>query len=178
MKKITKNDLNNNYYSRQINRMTVLTSSELSLSAILGGFSLGAVVALLLIDTSSLVRGMFVLSIISSCLFILSVIYHQGILGDIQDMIVYLDLFESKKEKFMAFKKINIHSAVASVMFLIGLLCFWSVLICACFMYTSIFGIIMLLFFVPLLLFVIKKIMNSTDSEQIDWFSDYDNIPE
>jgi len=97
MKKITKNDLNNNYYSHQLNRMTVLTSSELSLSAILGGFSLGAVVALLFIDTSSLVRGMFVLSIISSCLFILSVIYHQGILGDIQDMIVYLDLFESKK---------------------------------------------------------------------------------
>jgi len=78
----------------------------------------------------------------------------------------------------MAFRKINIHSAVASVMFLIGLLCFWAVLICACFMYTSIFGIIMLLIFVPLLLFVIKKIINSTDSEQIDWFSDYDNIPE
>ena len=178
MKKITKSDLTANYYSHQLNRMTVLTSSELSLSAILGGFSLGAVVALLFIDTSSLVRGMFILSIISSCLFILSVIYHQGILGDIQDTIIYLEFYESKKEKYTVLKKINIHSVGASLMFLIGLLCFWAVLICACFMYSSIFGIIMLLFFVPLLFIIIKKISNSTDSNQIDWFSDYDNIPE
>lgn len=178
MKKITKNDLNNNYFSLQLDRMTVLTSSELSLSAILGGFSLGAVVALLFIDTSSLVRGMFVLSIISSCLFILSVIYHYGILADIQALIVYLNFFESKKEFFVEFKRINLHSGFASLLMVIGLLCFWAVLICACFMYSSIFGISMLLFFVPLILFVIKKNMNSLDEKQIDWFSDYDNIPE
>ena len=52
MRKITKKDLTDNYFNLQLNCSSVKITSALSISAILAGFSLGSVVALLFINTS------------------------------------------------------------------------------------------------------------------------------
>lgn len=179
MKKLTQRDLTDNYFINQLNRYTVLTSSELNLSAILAGFSLGAVVALLFIDSSILVRGMFILSIISSCLLILSVLTHQGVLNHIQDMLAHLDFFETKKDKYYGLAKIEKDSIIGSIICLLGLFCFLSVLMCACFIYSSFFGIIMLIVFIPMLTLILKKLTSSSIDIGVDiFFGKFEDLPE
>jgi hypothetical protein len=190
MRKITKKDLTDNFFNLQLNSCSIIVNSELSLSAILAGFSLGSVVALLFIDSSSLIRSMFILSIISSCLFILSVISLHGILENIQYMIANLEFYETKKDKFREFVKISKNSRLGGLMLIFGIICFWSVLICSCFMYTSTFGIIMIVVFIPLLFFVFNKMADNSgeietfsllEGKKSDWIGipvDYDDITE
>jgi hypothetical protein len=190
MRKITKNDLTDNYFNLQLNSMSVKVTSALSLGAIFAGFSLGSVVALLFIDSSVLVRIMFVLSVISSCLFILSVISLHGILENVQDMLSNLEFFETKKDKFREYAKIGRNSRVGGLLLIFGIICFWIILICSSFMYTLTFGIIMLVVFVPLLFYIFNKMADNSGEKETfsllegrksDWTGiplDYDDILE
>ena len=190
MRKITKKDLTDNYFNLQLNCSSVKITSALSISAILAGFSLGSVVALLFINTSILVRGMFIMSIISSCIFILSVLTLHGSLEKIQDMIANLEFFETKEVKFRKFIKIENDSMLGAIMLIFGIICFWSVLICSCFLYTFAFGIIMLFVFIPLLFLVFNKMSDSSgkiekfslvDGKESNWLGnplEYDDIVE
>ena len=189
MRKITKKDLTNNYFNLQLNCSSVKITSALSISAILAGFSLGSVVALLFINTSMLVRSMFILSIISSCIFILSVLSIQGSLEKIQTMIANLEFFETKEEKFRTFIKIEKDASLGAVMLILGIICFWSVLICSCFLYSVAFGIIMLFVFVPLLFLVFGKMSTASmitefsvmEGKETNWLGHplkYDDIVE
>jgi uncharacterized membrane protein (DUF4010 family) len=174
MKNITKKDLTDTYFISQLNRFTNLTHLELNLSAIMAGFSLGAVVALLLIDKSNLVRAMFILSNIASSLFVLSTLYHFMIEQYIQDFIVYIDYFETKKEKFTELKKINKKSSYASAMFGLGLLSFSAVLICSCFMYSTIFGLVVISIYTPILFFILASDYSSFEKKIINIKYKYD----
>lgn len=179
MKRVTKSELTDVYFNMQLNRFTTLTSSELNLSAILAGFALGAVVALLFVDTSNLVRAMFVLSITASWIFMLSTLYHTLILNGIQDTILYLDNLESSKEKYIQIAKINGQSTLSSLLFLVGLLCFSAVLICACFMFSSALGFITLSVYVPLLVLIFIKGSNlAIENKFIDFEKSYEELPE
>lgn len=157
LKKLSTQNMNRDYFLSWLNRASTLTSSELQLSAVLAGFSLGAVVAILFIEKSPAVNAMFVLSITASWVLIISTIYHQFILNGIQDMVTYLDQFDLPGEVQTRCKKIDKNSLIASFLFLVGLLIFSAVLITASFTHSVLFGVITLAMFGLSFVFVLVK---------------------
>lgn len=118
------------------------SQSEQNLSAILAGFSLGSVVALLFIKSSIYVTIMFACSILASWLFIFITLQKTFFLESLRTILKHFERIEDIEEKYELIRNIHIKSQIWDYLFFAGILNFILVLICASFLVNITFGIL------------------------------------
>jgi hypothetical protein len=135
------------------------THSEQNISAILAGFSLGSIVALLFVEPSKIVTIMFISSISSSWFFLLCTISRTFSLEGLRTELKYLRYQSSIEDSYNVVR--NAHKSLnwGSIIFLIGFLCFLVVLTSASFFISVYFGIGTILLGLILLIFMIKNLL-------------------
>lgn len=128
-----KEDIDEEFLIKTLETDIDFTQSEQNLSAILAGFSLGSVVALLFIESSILVSIMFACSIIASWFFIFTTLHKTFSLESLRTNLKYLKYYFELNDKYELIRKSHLKSKYWDILFLIGFLNFIIVLICASF---------------------------------------------
>ena len=151
--------------------------SEQNISAILAGFSLGSIVALLFVEPSKIVTIMFISSISSSWFFLLSTISRTLTLEGLRTELKYLKYQSSIEDSYNVVR--NAHKSLdwGSIIFFIGLLCFFVVLASASFFISVYFGIGTILLGLILLIFMFKnQFLVGTEMDYFNWNLKFNQI--
>ncbi len=174
-------DISDEFLLKTLETDIEFSQSEQNLSAILAGFSLGAVVALLFIESSILVSIMFACSIVASWLFIFITIQKTFLLESLRTNLKYFNFYFEIEDKYDLIRKVHLKSRYWDFLFLIGFLNFIIVLMCASFLVHLIFGILGTLLSVVLSILLYQNMMAlKFEKYYFEWkkFSDYDkNLP-
>lgn len=151
--------------------------SEQNISAILAGFSLGAIVALLFVEPSRIVTIMFISSISSSWFFLLSTISRTLTLEGLRTELKYLKYQNSVEDSYNIVRKAHKSLDWGSIIFFIGLLSFFVVLSSASFFISVYFGIGTILLGLTLFVFMFKNQFSvATESNYFNWNLEFNQI--
>jgi hypothetical protein len=170
-------DINEDFLLKTLETDIEFSQSEQNLSAILAGFSLGAVVALLFIESSILVSTMFACSIAASWLFIFITLQKTFLLESLRTNLKYFNFYFELEDKYDLIRKVHLESRYWDFLFLIGFMNFIIVLICASFLVHLFFGILGILLSIVLSILLYKNMMAlKFEKHYFEWknFSDYD----
>ena len=174
-------DISDKFLLKTLETDIELSQSEQNLSAILAGFSLGSVVALLFIESSTLVSIMFACSIIASWLFIFTTLHKTFLLESLRTNFKYFNFYFELEDKYNLIRKAHLKSKYWDILFFIAFLNFIIVLICASFLVHFIFGILGTLLCVILTILLYKNMMNlKFEKYYFEWknLGEYDkNLP-
>jgi hypothetical protein len=171
-------DINEDFLLKTLETDIDFSQSEQSLSAILAGFSLGSVVALLFIESSVLVSIMFACSIIASWLFIFTTLQKTFLLESLRTNLKYFNFYFEFKDKYNLVRKTHLKSRYWDFLFVIGVVNFIIVLICASYLVNLIFGVLGTVLCVTLTVLLYKNMLFlKFEKYYFDWkdLSDYDN---
>jgi len=174
-------DISDEFLLKTLETDIELSQSEQNLSAILAGFSLGSVVALLFIESSILVSIMFACSIVASWLFIFTTLHKTFLLESLRTNFKYFDFYFEIEDKYNLIRKAHLKSKYWDILFFIAFLNFIIVLICASFLIHFIFGILGTLLCVILTILLYKNMMTlKFEKYYFEWknLGEYDkNLP-
>jgi hypothetical protein len=137
-----KEDINESFLLKTIETDIEFSQSEQNLSAILAGFSLGSVVALLFIERNIIVSIMFACSIIASWLFIFTTIHKTFMLESLRTNLKYFNYYFEIEDQYNLIRKVHFKSRYWDIIFFIAFLNFIIVLISASFLVHYVFGIL------------------------------------
>ena len=151
--------------------------SEQNISAILAGFSLGSIVALLFVEPSKIVSIMFISSIFSSWFFLVCALSRTFSLEGLRTELKYLRYQSSLEDCYNKVRKAHRSINFGSTIFIIGLLCFLIVLSSASFLVSVYFGIGIIVFGLILLFFLLKNNFSiATESDYFNWNLEFNQI--
>ena len=153
------------------------TQSEQNISAILSGFSISAVIALIMIEARDLSPMLLICSIASSWFFILTMLSRTFSLEGLRTELRYLPYQDSLKEQYTIVR--NAHNSLThgSALFFIGLLFFLILLCLASFVVSTWFGILSSVGGFALLIYVFARNSDvSSESDYFDWDMEYDDL--
>lgn len=151
--------------------------SEQNISAILAGFSLGSIVALLFVEPSKIVTIMFISSISSSWFFLLCTLSRTFALEGLRAELKYLKYQSSVEDSYNIVRKAKKSLNWGSYIFFIGLLSFFVVLTSASFFISVYFGIGTILLGLILFVFMLKHaLLVSTEGVYFDWKLEFNQI--
>ena len=176
-----KEDINESFLLKTLETDIEFSQSEQNLSAILAGFSLGSVVALLFIERNIIVSIMFACSIIASWLFIFTTLHKTFMLESLRTNLKYFNYYFEIEDQYNLIRKAHFKSRYWDVLFFIAFLNFIIVLISASFLVHYVFGILGTCLCVALSILLYKN-MRSLKFEKyyFEWknIEDYDkNLP-
>lgn len=137
-----KEDINESFLVKTLKTDIEFSQSEQNLSAILAGFSLGSVVALLFIERNIIVSIMFACSIIASWLFIFTTLHKTFMLESLRTNLKYFNYYFEIEDQYNLIRKAHFKSRYWDVLFFIAFLNFIIVLISASFLVHYVFGIL------------------------------------
>ena len=137
-----KEDINESFLLKTLETDIEFSQSEQNLSAILAGFSLGSVVALLFIESNIIVSIMFACSIIASWLFIFTTLHKTFMLESLRTNLKYFHYYFEIEDQYNLIRKAHFKSRYWDVLFFIAFLNFIVVLISASFLVHYLFGIL------------------------------------
>jgi len=137
-----KEDINESFLVKTLKTDIEFSQSEQNLSAILAGFSLGSVVALLFIERNIIVSIMFACSIIASWLFIFTTLHKTFMLESLRTSLKYFNFYFEIEDQYNLIRKAHFNSRYWDVLFFIAFLNFIIVLISASFLVHYVFGIL------------------------------------
>ena len=174
-------DISDEFLLKTLKTDIELSQSEQNLSAILAGFSLGSVVALLFIERNIIVSIMFACSIIASWLFIFTTLHKTFMLESLRTNLKYFNYYFEIEDQYNLIRKAHFKSRYWDVLFFIAFLNFIIVLISASFLVHYVFGILGTCLCVALSILLYKN-MRSLKFEKyyFEWknIEDYDkNLP-
>jgi hypothetical protein len=151
--------------------------SEQNISAILAGFSLGSIVALLFVEPSKIVSIMFISSIFSSWLFLVSALSRTFSLEGMRAELKYLKYQSSVEDSYNIVRKAHRSIDFGTTIFFIGLLCFFIVLSSASFLVSVYFGIGVIVLGFILFYFLFKNAWSvATESSYFNWNLEFNQI--
>ena len=176
--KFKKEYIDYEFLKKTLNQDIENQTSELNISSLLAGFSLGAVVALLFVKPSTIVTIMFICSIFSSWLFIVSILSLLFSLESFRTKLKYLKYYNSIDIQYNEVRKSHNSTSWGSKLFLLGLLFFIIVLTTASFFVSIIFGFLTIILGLLLVTFLLKKslFIGVTESDYFKWEFEYDEI--
>lgn len=176
-----KEDINESFLIKTLETDIEFSQSEQNLSAILAGFSLGSVVALLFIESNFIVSVMFACSIIASWLFIFTTLHKTFLLESLRTNLKYFNYYFEIEDKYNLIRKAHFKSRYWDVIFFIAFLNFIIVLISASFLVHYIFGILGTCLCVALSILLYKNMrVLKFEKYYFEWknIEDYDkNLP-
>ena len=153
------------------------SQSEQNVSAILAGFSLGSIVALLFVEPSKIVTVMFISSISSSWFFLLCALSRTFTLEGLRTELKYLRYQSSVEFSYNIVRKSHMSLDWGSNIFLIGLLSFFVVLASASFFFSVYFGIGTTLLGLILFVFMFKnQFLMASESFYFDWKLEFNQL--
>lgn len=173
-----KENIDYDFLKKTLNQDIENNISELHISSLLAGFSLGAVVALLFVKPSTIVTIMFICSIFSSWLFIVSILSLIFSLESFRTKLKYLKYYNSIEIQYNEVRKSHNSTSWGSKIFLLGLLFFIIVLTTASFFVSIIFGFLTIILGLLLVTFLFRKNLfyGVTESDFFKWEFEYDEI--
>jgi hypothetical protein len=153
------------------------SSSEQTISGLLAGFSLGAVVALLFVQPSTIVTVMFIFSILSSWFFLTCTMSRTFSLEGLKTELKYLRYQDSIEKSYNIVRKAHRSLDWGSSVFLIGLFCFFVVLSSASFFVSTSFAIVIILFGIILFVFMFKNIFAvASEADYFNWNLEFNQV--
>ena len=170
-------DINEDFLLKTLETDIEFSQAEQNLSAILAGFSLGSVVALLFIDSSILVSIMFACSIVASWLFIFTTLQKTFLLESLRTNLKYFNFYFELEDKYNLVRKTHLKSRYWDFLFVIGVFNFSIVLICASFLVHLFFGILGTILCVTLTVLLYRNMLVlKFEKYYFDWkdLRDYD----
>ena len=174
---ITKEKLTSEFLIDSLEVSIQNSQSEQNISAILSGFSISAVIALIMIEARELNSMLLICSIASSWFFILTMLSRTFSLESLRADLRYLPYQDSLREQYTVARKAHNSLSLGSLLFFIGLLFFLILLCLSSFVVSTAFGLISSILGSSLLIYVfVKSADSSGESDYFDWDLEYDDL--
>ena len=177
---ITRENIDQDFLEATLENDIENSQSEQNISAVLSGFALSAVVALLFVESSTTREVMLACSIISSWLFMTTALSRTFSLESLRTELKYLKYHDSIEDQYAIVKSVTRSLGWGSMTFFLGLLFFLIALATSAFFISFWFGILASVLGMFIIIYMLFRHGTEThaESDYFDWDRSYQEIDE